>query len=234
LGKSSDIKFLAEYMVNILRISLKHQFGLVHGSRCGNEQKWFMQALPGEVVLGTEIHPDAGKFPFTVHHDFHDVKPEWKGNADFVYSNALDHSYNATYAVQQWMSEVSLGGVLILEHSFFSTEPFVSKHDIYGDSLGGYQDLIRRSGAFDVLAVVPSPSRFRYYKGVYNINVHFIFAQHAHDAYCRGLVQHCTSPNPAWSAAGRAMLLKSCRICRTPSNRSREGTVISYDWLNFL
>jgi len=65
-------------------------FGICHGTRSGNEQLWFSQFLDAE-VLGTDITPEAAISPNTIEWDFHDVKEEWLGSADFIYSNSLDH-----------------------------------------------------------------------------------------------------------------------------------------------
>ncbi|MBK6621188.1 MAG: hypothetical protein IPG32_10020 [Saprospirales bacterium] len=45
-------------------------------------------------VIGTEISDSASKFSHTIEWDFHEVKPEWIGRADFIYSNSFDHSYD--------------------------------------------------------------------------------------------------------------------------------------------
>ena len=61
--------------------------GICHGTRRGVEQEWFSSCLNAD-VLGTEISTTASQFPNTIEWDFHEVKPEWVGAFDFVYSNA--------------------------------------------------------------------------------------------------------------------------------------------------
>jgi len=46
--------------------------------------------------------------------DFHAVRPEWRGAVDFVYSNALDHSFNATLAISSWLEELAPGGAVLV------------------------------------------------------------------------------------------------------------------------
>lgn len=173
--KREDVQFLARYMQSEMHLPFKHKFALAHGTRSGREQSWFMEFLPGMRVLGTELSPLAAG-PNTVVMDFHEVKPEWLGQADFVYSNALDHSYNATFAVQQWMKEVSPEGMLIIEWSEGHTRKgLAGKVDIFGGSLQEFQDLIRNAGPFQIVAVVKKPT-------VTQLNVHYIFARHADHA----------------------------------------------------
>lgn len=176
--KEGEIEFLANYMKNDLKLPFKNKFGLTHGTRCGKEQEWFMKYIGDEMkVLGTEISPEAKDFPYTVVWDFHNVKAEWKEHTDFVYTNALDHSYNPKYAIGQWMSEVAKDGVLILhwkngqthlQPKFQPGEPIeprtddasIAPHqkiDIYGGDLDDYQQLIRDAGNFEVVDVVRFP-----------------------------------------------------------------------------
>jgi hypothetical protein len=61
-----NIKFLAKYLQTELG-SIK--FGICHGTRRGNEQKWFRAALQCDVI-GTEISDSATQFAHTVQWDF--------------------------------------------------------------------------------------------------------------------------------------------------------------------
>jgi len=156
-----DIYFLGEHMKQILHLPFSNRFALVHGSRHGFEQLWFREVLPEVEVFGTEISPFA-KAPFTIIMDFHEVKPEWHGRADFVYSNTLDHSYNATFAIQQWMKEVATEGFLILEHTKMHTKTYQAPNsnvDIFGATLEGYQKLIKEAGNYEVAELLESPTR---------------------------------------------------------------------------
>jgi SAM-dependent methyltransferase len=108
-----NIRFLADY---IRKFIPRPAFGLCHGTRRGMEQQWFRRYLDCE-VLGTEISDTARDFPDTIQWDFHEVKPEWLGAADFIYSNSLDHSYDPEKCLNAWVSCLRPDGILIVEHS---------------------------------------------------------------------------------------------------------------------
>ncbi len=88
--------------------------GICHGTRNGFEQR-FMAEYGGFDVIGTEISDTADQFERTVQWDFHDVKEDWVGKFDFVYSNALDHAYNPSLAVETWLNQLNSTGLLALE-----------------------------------------------------------------------------------------------------------------------
>lgn len=108
---------------------LKPKFGLCHGTRRGIEQQTFINNLHCE-VLGTEISPTAIQFPNTIEWDFHEVKDEWIGNCDFVYSNAWDHAMEPVKAIGNWIKCLNENGICILEynpghmHSSHALDPF--------------------------------------------------------------------------------------------------------------
>ena len=108
-----SIVFLANYIESVIG---SVRFGICHGTRRGKEQEWFRKYLGCEVI-GTEISDTAEQFPHTIRWDFHDTKPEWIDAADFIYSNAFDHSYDPEKCMNAWMSCVKRGGLCILEHS---------------------------------------------------------------------------------------------------------------------
>ena len=91
-------------------------FVLCHGTRNAAEQKYFQAALskPAE-ILGTEISDTASQFPMTVEWDFHEVKPEWIGAVDVIYSNSWDHSYDPQKLFSAWLSCLKPHGVMALE-----------------------------------------------------------------------------------------------------------------------
>jgi hypothetical protein len=51
----------------------------------------------------------------TIEWDFHEVKPEWLGAVDIVYSNSYDHSYDPHKLFPAWLSCLSVNGVMALE-----------------------------------------------------------------------------------------------------------------------
>lgn len=90
-------------------------FGLCHGTRRGEEQRLFADRLKCRVI-GTEISPTAAKFPNTIEWDFHQVKPEWEGACDIIYSNSLDHARDPAKAIEVWMSCLKpTTGILAIE-----------------------------------------------------------------------------------------------------------------------
>jgi len=106
-----NISFMADYLKkNFNTIT----FGICHGTRRGLEQLWFREFLGCEVI-GTEISPTANDFPFTIQMDFHDLKPDWIGKADFVYSNSFDHTYDPKKCLEAWVATLKPGGVCLLE-----------------------------------------------------------------------------------------------------------------------
>jgi SAM-dependent methyltransferase len=143
-AQQENITYLAEFLKRSLAPDL--QFGLCHGTRQGNEQKWFREALGCE-VLGTEISETATQFANTIEWDFHNVKPEWVGAVDFIYSNSLDHSYNPVLAVESWVSCLRPGGMLLLEHSDRHQPEGATKVDPFGITLAELVLFITRLGA---------------------------------------------------------------------------------------
>lgn len=111
-----DRVFIVEEEVREIarRISHPVEFGLCHGVRNGWEVQAFQRALGCPDILGTEISPLAYRVPSVIVWDFHEVKLEWLGRADFIYSNSLDHSYDPQLCLSRWMSCLSPRGVCVL------------------------------------------------------------------------------------------------------------------------
>ncbi|MCH7972145.1 MAG: class I SAM-dependent methyltransferase [Chloroflexi bacterium] len=91
-------------------------FGLCHGSRNGYEQQSLAEMIPAEVI-GTDISDTADQYPNSVVWDFHDENPEWVGRCDFVYTNSLDQSWKPKDALNTWLDQLKIGGVLIIEQT---------------------------------------------------------------------------------------------------------------------
>lgn len=89
---------------------------LCHGTRNGKEQNLFLKKYPNAEIVGTEISHTAKDFPMTVQWDFHDIKDEWIGKFDIIYSNAFDHSYDPAKIFDTWGKQLSKNGKLYLEH----------------------------------------------------------------------------------------------------------------------
>ncbi len=152
-----NIAFLSRY---IERIVGAPKFGLCHGTRRGVEQSWFKKYLNCE-VLGTEISDTANQFPNTIQWDFHEVKPEWMAAADFIYSNAFDHSYDPERCLTAWMSCLRQGGICILEHSSGHSASAVTQLDPFGADIAMMPYLIVTwgKGVFGVREIIEAPRK---------------------------------------------------------------------------
>jgi hypothetical protein len=129
--QQGDIAFLSHALstrgVNIRKV-------LCHGTRNGAEQKFFHEATGAEVI-GTEISDTATQFPMTIQWDFHEVKPEWNGAFDVIFSNSWDHSYDPKLAFSRWLSCVAPQGALALEWSKIHGDTEASPIDPFRSSL---------------------------------------------------------------------------------------------------
>jgi len=94
-------------------------FGICHGTRRGVEQSLFSKNT-GATVIGTEISSTATQFPDTIQWDFHDTKPEWINNIDFIYSNSIDHSHTPELALSQWLKCLNDNGMCFIEYTVFN------------------------------------------------------------------------------------------------------------------
>jgi hypothetical protein len=86
------------------------QFGICHGVRTGFESRLLTDLLNIEVV-GTDI---ASQSSDIISIDFHEILLDWWKKADFIYSNALDHSYDPEMALRQWIRCLNNHGILLI------------------------------------------------------------------------------------------------------------------------
>lgn len=140
----ANIRFYSDQLRDLL--ARPPEFGLCHGTRRGLEQAWFAEELGCE-VLGTEISPSSIRFKQTINWDFHDVKSEWIGNVDFIYSNSLDHSYDPSLALQSWGRCLKPGGLMLLEWSDRHEPDGASEVDPFGMALSDLLLFIDEVGA---------------------------------------------------------------------------------------
>lgn len=140
--REGNIQQLSDY---ILAHSGRVQFGICHGTRRGKEQEWFRKYLNCEVI-GTELSDTAESFPNTIRHDFHEVKPEWIGKTDFIYSNSLDHSYDPEKAIAAWIQCLRPGGLCFIEHTDAHDSNHATELDPFGASLALMPYLIAKWG----------------------------------------------------------------------------------------
>jgi hypothetical protein len=151
-----NIQYLSEYLVKRLGAP---RLGICHGTRRGAEQCWFRKYLCNCDVFGTEISDTASQFPHTIQWDFHNVKDEWVGKMDFIYSNSFDHTYDPEKCLNAWMSCVRSNGLCILEHSAMDDESGASQLDPFGANLVQMPYLIAGwgKGKYAVREILPAP-----------------------------------------------------------------------------
>ena len=127
-------------------------FGLCHGTRRGVEQAELGKIL-GIDVLGTEISDTAENFPNTIQWDFHNVKDEWVGDVDFIYSNSLDHSYNPELAMGRWMSCLKTGGLCFIDWSDEHGDSHVNDLDCFGATIEEMRDFLSKFGGLSEIRI---------------------------------------------------------------------------------
>lgn len=158
--REENILFLADYLKRELG---GVTFGICHGTRRGAEQSWFRRYLgDGAEVIGTEIADSATEFPDTIQWDFHEVKDEWIGAADFIYSNSLDHSYDPEKALNAWMRCLKPHGMCFLEHTKAHRPEKSSAVDPFGARLELMPYLVASwgRGAYAVAEILQAPARY--------------------------------------------------------------------------
>lgn len=126
--------------------------GICHGVRNGWEV-FELRRLFGDKarILGTEIADisvaggtDNSNDPDIIQWDFHNVKEDWLNSVDFIYSNALDHSYDPQLCFERWMSCISKRGTCFIEwttgHAGKSNEidPFGANREEYREMFSAY------------------------------------------------------------------------------------------------
>ena len=165
-----DINSVGGLVNYIFNYNPNVSFGLCHGTRNGIEQRAFIdyfKVVNKEVkVIGTEIAEDASKrFPNTIEWDFHNIKEEWIGNVDFIYSNSFDHSYDPHKALDAWMSCLNDKGVCIIE---WTTDDDNNSRpmDPFAASLEEYKELIsQKYEILDILENNPNETKSLTFNG---------------------------------------------------------------------
>jgi hypothetical protein len=154
-----NIEFLAKYLKQRLN---NIRFGLCHGTRRGKEQEWFKKYLEANAqVIGTEISDTATTFPNTIQWDFHETKPEWINNVDFIYSNSFDHSYDPEKCLNAWMSCLRSEGLCILEHTDAHSQKGANELDPFGADIVQMPYLITKwgKGNYGVREILRAPAK---------------------------------------------------------------------------
>ena len=134
--------------------------GLCHGVRNGYEVRKFRSLMPALNIIGTDISPTAEKIANCIVWDMHELKPEWVGAVNFMYSNSWDHAYDPNLLFARWSECLAPDGRLYLSYTDLHSERGVSENtkiDVVGCSL---DELIRmvqpRFVLEDLLEVEPT------------------------------------------------------------------------------
>jgi hypothetical protein len=174
-----NIRFIAQTCLNLLGItdtsseatSLSNLVTcsdlhvICHGTRNGAELRYFQSALPGCTVLGTDISHTATQFDNTIQHDFHEPLPaEHTKQATIVYSNSLDHAYDAAKALQAWLDQASEPdhenkGIVVVEHSSDDLPERVNALDCCGISFEHFISFVEQNTTGKVIYTAPAPVR---------------------------------------------------------------------------
>lgn len=162
-AKEDSIRAIAAHLLKRLD---PIERGICHGTRRGDEIGWFRKALSCDVI-GTEISDTAKQFPHTIQHDFHDVKPDWIGAFDFVYSNSFDHAFDPKRALTAWMNSLRAGGLCIIEWSRQHGPQAVTRTDPFGAELSDMPGLVKQWGPFQVREILDLPDIERQSKALF-------------------------------------------------------------------
>ncbi len=155
-AKEANMQRVGEYLLS----RMKPTVGLCHGAKKGTEVEWLRKCLPNCQILGTDISETARDFPGTmIQWDFHEAKEEWIGSTDFIYTNALDHSYDPEKALNAWVSCLRPGGAIVVEWS--NGGEALSVYDPFSADVIQLVYAITRwgKGVYGVREVFPAPSR---------------------------------------------------------------------------
>jgi len=128
------------------------KFGICHGVRNAWEVKQFRKLLNINVI-GTDIAPSVSKFEHTLEWDFHEVKEEWVGNVDFIYSNSFDHSYDPGMCLDKWMSCLTKDGICYI-HWMKTNETKIDAADCFAAYQKEYRKMFNKK--YKVIAELPS------------------------------------------------------------------------------
>lgn len=144
---AAEEKVLNEIVVHFVHNYCDAKLGLCHGVRNSFEVK-YLRGLLNFNIIGTDISDTATQFENTIQWDFHKIKNGWVNNVDFIYSNALDHSYDPVMCLGTWLSCLTDKGFCYIEWSFMCNTPdggIKDMHvDCFGASLDEYREVLSR------------------------------------------------------------------------------------------
>jgi hypothetical protein len=132
------------------------KFILCHGTRNGAEQRYFRSVFPKAMIIGTEISDTALQFPDTIQWDFHEVKPEWIGRVDLLYSNSWDHTYDPKTLFGAWGRCISPQGVMALEHTQGHMPDRRAVLDPFGATVEGLEKTVCDNSSLQFVSILKS------------------------------------------------------------------------------
>lgn len=146
------IRYISEYVSENM---MDFNMGICHGVRNGWEVNTFRNFLKNRNIIGTEISPVGAVNPNVIKWDFHDIKEEWLGNIDFIYSNSLDHSYDPELALKSWMSclKPETGRCFLEWDGSHDEDHGVNSADCFKASLEEYKQMIEKQ--FEIEKIEP-------------------------------------------------------------------------------
>ena len=179
------INLVVEYIDSL---KLKPKLMLCHGVRNGMELEHFMDGFiqkgytsqkPNEYlglqIIGTEIGDTAlncrSKYMgnYIIQWDFHEVKKEWIGNVDIIYSNSFDHSCKPIECLDTWMSCLTDDGVCIIEFNPGLDDEGVHDADCFAASIDEYREFItKKYNIINEIDNEPSNTKRRIYLFIQN------------------------------------------------------------------
>jgi len=134
--KPAELQALADYVLGVM----KPESIMCHGVRTGFESEFLGKALNCE-YLGTDI---AGARTLKIRQwDFHDVKQEWVGAFDLIYSNTLDHAYSPEKALKTWRNQLKPNGILAL-HRAGGDRKKIDAADCFKATHEEYRELLKQ------------------------------------------------------------------------------------------
>lgn len=148
----ASLKYVMKYIQ--INCNVTPKTILCHGTRRGLEQEYildYFKDIEDLEVIGTEISHTATQFPNTIQWDFHDVKDEWIGNVDIIYSNSFDHSIKPKECLDTWMSCLKDNGICVIEYSTH-TDYKMCETDPFAATLHEYRNLIEEK--YEIVEVI--------------------------------------------------------------------------------
>jgi hypothetical protein len=156
-AEDPELKRIASHF---LRYGRGEGLGLCHGVRNGYEVRKLRSLMPAINIIGTDISHTAEKVANCIVWDMHEVRREWIGAVDFMYSNSWDHAYDPNLLFARWSQSLAPEGRLYLSYTDLHSEKGVNENtkiDVVGCSLDELIRLVQpRFVLEDLLEVEPT------------------------------------------------------------------------------